>query len=323
MPQPDLARTIRREAARLGFCAVGFSAPVPPAEAVHRYRAMLDEHRHGEMHWMEEALAGREEPERLLAGIKTVISLALSYNHPLERPSGQARISRYALADDYHRVIKARIGELLEAIREIAGPGVEGLAAVDSSPLLERAWAQNAGFGRTGKNALLIIPSAGSFVFLGELLLTLEVRDERPALPNLCGACTNCQQSCPTGAITAPGTIDARRCISYLTVELKRDFTPEEAAMIGLNLYGCDHCQECCPHNARTSIPADPAFTPRPELLSIDPEEILAMNRSQFRRLFAGTPVIRTGLRRLKRNARAVLANRDRELPQQSDDSNS
>ena len=153
------------------------------------------------------------------------------------------------------------------------------------------------------------MPSAGSYLFLGEILLDRALPSSKFTLPNVCGSCSKCLEHCPTGALVEPGKIDASKCISYLTVELKREFTPEEAAMIGDWLFGCDLCQEVCPCNQQASITADPSFVLRNELVNISTEKILSLTKSSFRELFYGTPVFRIGLRRLKRNARAVAEN--------------
>jgi epoxyqueuosine reductase len=276
---------------------------------------MLEEGRHGEMAYLERGLAGRLEPHLLLPGVKTIVSLAISYHTP-SRPEGVASsIARYARITDYHRVLRERAEALLEEIRHILGRRLEAYIAVDSAPVLEKEHAEQAGIGRTGKNTLLIVPSAGSHVFLAELLIDEAISEERPPLPNPCGSCSICMDACPTGALAAPGKLDATRCISYLTVELKRDFTPEESTIIGSMLFGCDACGELCPHNQRPLITADPAFAPITELFELDPEEILKLSRSQFKALFGGTPIWRIGLKRMKRNARAVLANLGRAVP--------
>jgi epoxyqueuosine reductase len=302
-----LARKIRQEAHLLGFSAIGFAAPPPGFLAVERYDEMLRDGRHGEMTYLETGAPARRHPESLLPGLKTVISLAVSYLH--NPPGGRAKLSRYAMVADYHTVMRKKAEALLDCIERLSGCKPNAFIAVDGAPVLEKEWAERSGMARTGKNTLAIVPSAGTFVFLGELLLDIEIREERPLLPNLCGSCTKCIDACPTGALQGPGKIDARRCISYLTIELKREFTAEESAMIGRNLFGCDTCQEHCPHNQRPAINPDPAFSPRKELTGLDPERILQLTRSGFNALFAGTPVWRIGLKRLKRNARAVLAN--------------
>jgi len=301
-----LKETIRRKALSLGFCAVGFAAADTLNEAMKEYRAMIDEGRHGEMGYLETGLEARANPELLLPGVKSVLSAAL----PWPAPAKPGAISGYAVIPDYHRVVGELLKELLDFIRSICDHPINGQICVDSSPVLEKEWAEAAGIGRTGKNTLLIVPGYGSRVFLGELLLDLELEPDTPLDWNPCGDCTACLDACPTGALNTPGKLDARRCISYLTIELKRDFTDEEAAMTNGWFYGCDHCLDACPHNANIEATGYPGFEQKKELVNLTPEKALELTHSQFRKRFAGTPALRLGLRRLKRNARAAVANK-------------
>ncbi|HHE31048.1 MAG TPA: tRNA epoxyqueuosine(34) reductase QueG [Chlorobaculum parvum] len=300
-----MKETIRQKALDLGFCACGFAAAKPLSGALAEYRAMIDEGRHGEMGYLETGLEARANPELFLPGVKSVLSVAL----PWPAPTKPGAISGYAVIQDYHRVVGEMLAELLEFIRSIYKQPVYGRACVDSLPMLEKGWAEAAGVGCTGKNSLLIVPGHGSRVFLGELLLDLDLEPDLPLDWNPCGDCTACLDACPTGALAAPGKLDARRCISYLTIELKREFTDEEAAATEDWLYGCDHCLDACPYNT-DSAAAFPGFDPKEELVNLTPEKALELTNSQFRKLFAGTPALRLGLRRLKRNARAALTNK-------------
>lgn len=313
MPRPDEnpALLVRREGLRLGFAAIGFSQPSPREKALERVLGMIEEKRHGEMRYLETRLQERADPELLLPGIKTVVSTALSYNlqEYHAEPPGNVRISRHAVIDDYHRIVQRKLEKLLAFIRTICDKPVQAVIAVDSSPVLEKSWAESSGIGRTGKNTLLLTPAAGSYVFLGELLIDLKIRENTLEIPNRCGACSSCIESCPTGALLEPGKIDARRCISYLTIELKREFTPDESRMVGDWLFGCDLCQESCPANESRKPAPEGLFTLKKELLALTPDDILSLTGSGFHRLFYGTPVYRIGLRRLKRNARAVKEN--------------
>ncbi|MGC8773778.1 MAG: tRNA epoxyqueuosine(34) reductase QueG [Chlorobaculum sp.] len=301
----DLKEVIRRKALDLGFCAAGFADAKPLSEALEEYRAMIDEGRHGEMGYLETGLEARANPELLLPGVKSVLSVAL----PWPAPAKPGAISGYAVIPDYHRVVGELLAELLDFIRSICDQPVNGRVCVDSLPVLETGWAEAAGIGRSGKNSLLIVPGHGSRVFLGELLLGLDLEPDPPLDWNPCGDCTACLDTCPTGALDAPGKLDARRCISYLTIELKRDFTDEEAAITDGWLYGCDHCLDACPHNTDRTT-AFPRFAPKEELVNLTPQQAIELTNSQFRKLFAGTPALRLGLRRLKRNARAAVANK-------------
>jgi epoxyqueuosine reductase len=264
---------------------------------------MLAEGRHGEMGYLETGLDARNDPSMLLPGVKTVLSVAL----PWPAPAKPGAISGYALIPDYHRVVGDLLRELLDFIRSISSQPVNGRVCVDSSPVLEKAWAEAAGIGCAGKNTLLIVPGHGSRIFLGELLLDLYLEPDAPLDSNPCGDCSACLDACPTGALATPGRLDARRCISYLTIELKREFTDEEASATDGWLYGCDRCIDACPRNASPKVAPYPGFEPIEELEKLTAAEILELTGSQFRKLFAGTPALRLGLRRLKRNARAVL----------------
>jgi len=297
-----MKETIRQKALNLGFCAAGFAAADTLNEAMKEYRAMIDEGRHGEMGYLEIGLEARANPELLFPGVKTVLSVAL----PWPAPAKPGAISGYAVIPDYHRVVGELMAELLDFIRSICDQPVNGKVCVDSSPVLEKKWAEAAGIGRTGKNSLLIVPGHGSRLFLGELLLDLDLEPDQPLDWNPCGDCSACLDACPTRALTTPGKLDARRCISYLTIELKREFTDEEAAMTEGWLYGCDHCLDACPHNAN-KVTAFPGFKQKEELVNLTQEKALELTNSQFRKIFAGTPAMRLGLRRLKRNARAAL----------------
>ena len=303
-----MKQSIRQKAFDLGFCAAGFAAARPLDEAMAEYQAMLGEGRHGEMSWLETGLDARADPSMLLPGVKTVLSVAL----PWPAPASPGAISGYALISDYHRVAGELLRELLEFIRSISDEPVGGRVSVDSSPVLEKAWAEASGVGRTGKNTLLIVPGCGSRVFLGELLLDLEIEPDAPLDWDPCGDCVACLDACPTGALAAPGKLDARRCIAYLTIELKREFTEDEAKAMEGWLYGCDRCLDACPHNANAPLAAYPGFESKEALETLTARDILELTGSQFRKLFAGTPALRLGLRRLKRNARAALSATDK-----------
>ena len=310
MNKEQLAEIILQKALESGFCAAGFAAVIPSGEQNKRLLDMIRENRHGEMAYMQNNVSVRTHPEKLLPGAKTVFSAALPYRFPLETKQESPRISSYALVDDYHRVVRNKLDQLLEFITATCPGPVSGKVCVDSMPVLEKSWAEKAGLGKTGKNTMLIVPDTGSYVFLGEILLDIELPPSPSTKFDPCQECDACLKSCPTGALVEPGKIDARKCISYLTVELKREFTPEESAMTGEWLFGCDICQETCPHNAQQATsPTCQELYPKKELLGITPEQILSLTRSQFKTLFGSTTIYRTGLKRLKRNARAVLDN--------------
>lgn len=309
LPVP-FRESVRAKALELGFCAAGFSAVEPRHDALLRFREMIAEGRHGEMQYLERGLNEREDPSRILPGVKTILSVAIPGPAPSASNAVSGSFSAHATIPDYHRAVRELLPQLLDFIRSVAGRPVEGVACVDSAPVLEKAWAETAGIGRTGKNTLLIVPGAGSAVFLGELLLDIEIIPDQPMAWDPCGSCTACLDACPTGALVDPGKLDARRCISWLTIELKRDFTEKEAASTGPWLFGCDRCMEVCPHNRDRSISPHPVFAPIKEIVDLEADKILGLTGSTFRTLFAGTTVIRLGLKRLKRNAQAAKRER-------------
>lgn len=304
-----LTGAIIHHALELGFAAAGCAPVTGSSLPAHRLSMMIDEKRHGTMQYLEQQQNERNDPALLLPGARTVLSVALSYNQPSnEQPS--SGISRYATIPDYHRVMRDLLEQLLTYITTHCPEPVSSLICVDGAPVYEKSWARHAGIGATGNNTLCIVPGCGTACFLGEILLDIDLHCPPHKAEEPCGTCTRCLDACPTGALTAPGTLDARRCISYLTVEHKDDFTPEEEEMVGTHLFGCDICQDVCPHNQNAHTPNHPLFQPRKDLLTITPEQVLQLTRSQFKKLFAGTPIYRTGLKRLRRNARAVLNNR-------------
>ncbi len=298
--------SIRQKALELGFCAAGFATAGPQEAAIDLLQAMIDKGRHGEMGYLATGLRERQDPSQLLPGVKTVLSVAIAGPAPADCRDDAGSLSSHAAVPDYHRIVKGLLLELLEYIRATVGRPVDGIACVDGAPVLEKAWAESAGIGRTGRNTLLIVPGAGSAVFLGELLLDLDFEPDSPIAGDPCDSCTACLDACPTGALIASGKLDARRCISYLTIELKREFTEQDAAMTGSWLFGCDRCMAACPHNRDRSVPPHPAFTPIEGITNLTAEKVLNLTGSTFRKLFAGTTVMRLGLTRLKRNARSV-----------------
>jgi len=304
---------IRQKALDLGFCAAGFAAVRTRHAALQSLSEMVAEGRNGEMRYLESGMSERKDPSLLLNGVRTVLCVAIAGPARLNQDNMmEGALSAHATVPDYHRVVRTLLQELLEFIRAEAGVPVNGLVCVDGAPVLEKAWAEAAGIGRTGKNTLLIVPGAGSMVFLGELLLDIGIEPDEPLESDPCGDCRACLDACPTGALTAPGRIDATRCISYLTIELKREFTPEEASMTAPWIFGCDRCMEACPHNQSRSADPHPAFAPSEALRNLTASSVLELTGSTFRKLFAGTPVTRLGLRRLKRNAMAVQERKDK-----------
>jgi epoxyqueuosine reductase len=325
----SLAEDIRRVARDLGFVYVGI-APARPLPLHQRgYRRALDEGRHAGMTYLARDPDRREDPSRLLPGAKTVISLAAAYyqgdhgDPPHDAPSG--KIARYAWGRDYHDLIQPRLERLTTFILE-REPDAMVRAAVDHAPVLERAYAQEAGLGFIGKHTLLITPSHGSWVLLGELITSLDLACDEPAVTQ-CGSCTRCLDACPTGALVAPFRLDAARCIAYLTIEHKGDTPDELRPAVGEWLFGCDVCQEVCPYNedreeSNVLAGLESHEGPGPWLTLDDAS--LPRSRKAFDRRFAGSALRRAGGRGLRRNAAVVGGNLGQAEPfsQPRDDAN-
>jgi len=316
----ELGDWIVKRAHRLGFSLVGF-APAGPSRAAARYRVWLERGYHGHMAYLArpEAVARRQDVNQVLPGVQTVVALAANYyttSPPAELGEDPAwgLISRYAWGDDYHDLLTDRLRQLGAAIEDQVGGAVAWRAYVDTGPLLEREWAARAGLGFVGRNTHLIHPRGGSWLFLGELLLTVVVDPPPEASPSpasgSCGTCTRCLEACPTGALVAPHVLDARRCISYLTIELKGSIPADLRPMIGNRIFGCDICQDVCPWNRRFAQPSsEAAFQPRPENAAPSLLDLMALDEEGFRRRFRGSPIRRAKRRGLLRNVAVALGN--------------
>ena len=295
--------SIKKLAARAGFDLCGITPACRLADNEARFRAWLAAGRHATLGYLERNLDKRFDPSRLVAGARSVVVCAVSYKNRRSEgypPDCRTRVASYACNRDYHAVIKAMLRTMLDELRR-DHPGLEGRAFVDSAPLLEKQLAVEAGLGWIGRQSLLITPQFGSYVLLGELVLTLETDSyDAPFEGARCGRCRNCIESCPTGAIVAPKTIDAGRCIACRTIEPLAE-TREDADNDGW-LFGCDRCQSCCPHNLKAPMHRNPAFDPLFDPADIAPETWLAMNEREFAARFAQTPLMRTGLERIRRN---------------------
>jgi len=258
------------------------------------------------------AAKDRMDPGQVLPWAKSVISVALYYNTPRDRlPDLQGIrgwISRYAWGDDYHEVMRARLTSLLNSIRQEAGSEVGGKAFVDSARVMERGTGVRAGIGWYGKNTNLLSAKIGSFFFLGELFLDLELEWDQP-LQDGCGGCRLCLDACPTNAFVGPYVLDARRCISYLTVEIKGAIPPELRPLMGDHIFGCDICQDICPYNATVSFKAEQAFHPREGMHAPELIPLLSLTEEQFRFRFARSPILRAKREAFLRNVCVALGN--------------
>ena len=304
-------RWIKEEAHRLGFSYAGISRAEQMEEEARRLEAWLNKGRHGDMAYMDNHFDKRTDPRKLVPGARSVISLMYNYYTEETQEDPEApKISKYAYGKDYHFVLKRKLKSLFYFIEEKIGK-VEGRVFVDSAPVLERDWARRSGLGWMGKNTMLIHPRAGSYFFLAEVILDLELECDEP-IKDYCGTCRRCIDACPTGAISPEGYIlDGSKCISYFTIELK-DAIPEQYRGKFENwMFGCDICQEVCPWN-RFSRPHDePAFEPKPELLDKTKQEWEEITEEVFRELFRQSAVKRTQYEGLKRNIAFLKKGRD------------
>ncbi|MDE2127966.1 MAG: tRNA epoxyqueuosine(34) reductase QueG [Armatimonadetes bacterium] len=323
MPQlspPTLAALVKAHGRDLGFDLVGIAAAEPSLFAAE-YAAWLAHGFAGEMEYLKRGLERRFDPREIVPGARSVIVVGMTYYcDEVEGPgtppaeAGRAIFARYARGDDYHEVMRPRLQQLLDLLIERAPPGASGRVYVDTGPLLERELAQKAGIGWFGKNTMLINTRRGSYFLLGEIITNVEMPPDVPAEGG-CGTCTACLDACPTGALTEAFTLDARRCISYLTIELKGDIPDEFAPALsaaGDRVFGCDICQEVCPFNLRRSQPTtEPAFQPRDITRHARTSDLCLLTEEQFREQFKGSAVKRTKMRGLLRNAAAALSARD------------
>jgi epoxyqueuosine reductase len=297
----ELVSSLESSAKALGFIAIGFSRPCRPLY-FDRFLEWLSDRRHADMTWLERRIALREDPSRIVDGCKAIISLA--YPYPFKRPATPDGffVSRYATPSvpDYHARLKKLCGGLIEVIKG-RHRGSFHRICVDSAPVLERGLACASGIGFIGKNNMFIIPGYGSYVYLAEIFTTapLEFPHVTP-MQNQCGSCTLCVDACPTGALEKPFSLDASRCLSYLSIECKEGLPGSLASKIGRCFFGCDRCQEACPFNggnvsAEISLPLT--------------EELLGMEKEDFRKKYGRTALGRAGLEKLKANIRAARAN--------------
>ena len=315
MPGYDSARlasALKAEALRLGFDACGIARAERLDVEARRLEAWLADGRHASMGWMENNFEKRVDPRRLVDGARSVVSVVHSYyqaGHAPAAASPGGAVSRYAWGDDYHDVLKEKLAALFDWL-DVATRGAGGRAFVDSAPVLDKAWAQRAGLGWQGKNTNLLTRDHGSFVFLGELIVDVPLEPDRPFTADHCGSCTRCLDACPTGALDAPYQIDGERCISYWTIEHRGGGVPEDlAAEFGTWIFGCDICQDVCPWNKFATPTRDARFLPHEGLPDAPLSAWAELDLDVFRERFRKSPIRRTGLEGMQRNARIAQGN--------------
>jgi|TARA_R110001606_G_scaffold200610_1_gene348505 epoxyqueuosine reductase len=291
---------IKTEAKRLGFLSCGISKAEFLEEEAPRLENWLNKNMHGEMGYMENHFDKRLDPTKLVEGSKSVISLLLNYFPEESQKENTFKISKYAYGQDYHHVIKSKLKELQNFISEEIGE-VGGRAFVDSAPVLDKAWAAKSGLGWIGKHSNLLTQQVGSFYFIAELIVDLELEYDHRVTDH-CGTCTACIDACPTQAIVEPYVVDGSKCISYLTIELKNEMPTDFKGKMDDWMFGCDVCQDVCPWNRFSKSHREPLFDPNPQLLSMTKKEWEEITEDVFKKVFQKSAVKRTKFSGLKRN---------------------
>lgn len=299
---------IKHKALELGFDACGICRATDSEQEAHYMDWLANECQAG-MSYMERNIEKRLDPRLLVDGAKSIISVALNYYPHKLQNSDAPKFAYYAYGQDYHDIVKGKLKLLFDFIKE-SYPDATGRYFSDSAPVLERFWAAQAGLGFVGKNTLLIIPGKGSYFFLGELIIDIDLDYDSP-ISTTCGRCTKCLDACPTGAIEAPHRVNAQKCISYQTIENKGDIAPEIIPNLSNNIYGCDICQLVCPWNRFANPHNTPEFNPTEEFLSLDIKKLLDMDEETYREVFRKSAVKRAKYSGLKRNLKALLEGKE------------
>lgn len=295
-----ITQLIKEESTRLGFIHCGISKADFLEEEAPHLEKWLAQNYHGKMRYMERWFDKRLDPRKLVPGAKSVVSLLLNYFPDEKQNTNSYKISKYAYGRDYHLVIKEKLKLLSQIIRDHIGD-VNGRAFVDSAPVLDRAWARKSGLGWIGKNSNLIHPKAGSFFFIAELIIDLELDYDAP-MKDYCGTCTRCMDACPTSAIVAPQIVDGNKCISYFTIELKENIPVEFKDKMKDWMFGCDVCQDVCPWNRFSHPHQEVAFSAKKELLNMNNNDWEEISEEVFEKVFHDSPLQRTGYSGIKRN---------------------
>lgn len=302
MQKSQLTQRIKTKAFELGFLNIKIAKAEQMETEARELESWLLEGKHGTMTFLEDHFDKRTDPRKLVPGAKSVMSLSYNYFTEKEQEDPQApKISKYAYGRDYHKVVKKKLTLLLKFIKEEVGD-ISGRCFVDSAPILERDWAKRSGMGWVGKNTMLISPTQGSYFFLSEIILDLDLDYDQP-ISDHCGTCTKCIDACPTDAINEKGFImDGSKCISYLTIELKTQLPEAYQGKLANYMYGCDICQQVCPWNRFSTRHTEPDFEPKEELMTKTKKEWIDITEEVFDRLFFGSPVKRAKFEGLKRN---------------------
>lgn len=314
----SLTEQIKSKALELGFSKVGIARADALADEGARLTEWLHRGYHAEMQWMEKNPEKRMDPTLIVPGAKSVISVAVNYYTPQEHASGPqyGKISRYAWGDDYHILVTKRIQTLFECIKQMM-PESQGRYYVDTGPVMDKAWAARAGIGWQGKHTNIITKEFGSWVFLGEIITTLELDADDP-MEDFCGSCTACIDACPTDAIREPYVVDSSACISYLTIEHRGEIPESLGDKFGQWVYGCDICQDVCPWNRFQQPTVQTEFFPRDHNIAPPIDDLRVMTQEEFSRQYKNSPIKRTKREGLTRNAEIVYRNAQRETKNKS-----
>jgi len=307
----DMTQAIKSKAHEIGFQKIGISSPDLPLSYNNYFNKWLYSNKNGTMQWLESRKDKRKDVNKYFPGVKSVISVAINYfagnsNEIVANGKQTHKFSNYAWGKDYHIVFKQKLNELLDYIKNEFAQDVKGLICVDSSPIMEKQWAQRGGIGWQGKHTILINDEFGSWIFLGELLLDIPLGYDRPFTKDLCGTCTACIDACPTNALTEY-QLDATKCISYLTVEYNNDLDSSQKRNLNGWIYGCDICQQVCPWNIKKQqYSGEDRFYPKSEINEYSLADWLKINEISFKKIFHDSPVKRIKYDRFKRNVTAL-----------------
>jgi epoxyqueuosine reductase len=311
MLDKDFTIQFIEKAKSLGFQDIGISKARELTEEAKNLEKWLLNGFHGDMEYMHRDFDLRIDPKKLFPGAKTIISLTHNYYNDIQfEDASRPKIAKYAYGKDYHKVLKKKCNLLIDWIIEQKGT-IQARAFVDSAPILERKWAEISGIGWIGKNSLLLTKGKGSFFFLSEIIIDIPMEYTESKATDYCGKCTKCIDACPTEAIVAPYQIDSNKCISYLTIEYKKELPDTYNDKMNSWIFGCDICQDVCPINARSKNHQEPKFSPNEQFISLNKEEMYNINEIQFNTIFEGSAIKRTKFEGLKRNLDFIKKNED------------
>lgn len=302
-PQKN-SETIKLIAKQLGFDFCGISKAQFLEKEAPRLEAFLKQQYHGKMAYLEKYFDKRLDPRLLVEGAKTVISLMVNYYPSVTQKNSDVKVAKYAYGEDYHHVVKDKCKQMIDLIQEKIG-SVNARCFVDSGPVLERAWAEKSGLGWIGKHGLIINPKKGSFFFLADIILDIECQEDGP-IKDYCGTCNKCVEACPTEAILPNKTLNASKCISYLTIELKEEIPADFAGKMDDWIFGCDICQDVCPWNRFSKPNNNDRFNPINEIINNNSKDWLQMEEVAFSKIFKKSPLKRTKIKGIKRNVEFI-----------------